>query len=38
MDNKYGLGGTKVATEHHDLHHKSESTTEAVLSKRKLGF
>lgn len=27
MDNKYGLGSTKVATEHHDLHHKSDSIT-----------
>jgi len=23
MDNKYGLGGAKVATEHHDSHHKT---------------
>ncbi|MDX1916055.1 MAG: hypothetical protein SFU55_10760 [Methylophilus sp.] len=23
MDNKYGLGSTKVAKEHHELHHKS---------------
>lgn len=23
MDNKYGLGSTKVATEHHETHHKS---------------
>lgn len=22
MDNKYGLGSSKVATEHHELHHK----------------
>lgn len=22
MDNKYGLGSTRVATEHHDTHHK----------------
>jgi hypothetical protein len=22
MDNKYGLGSTKVATEHHETHHK----------------
>lgn len=30
MDNKYGLGSTKVATEQHTLHHKSESTTQGV--------
>ncbi|EUJ11731.1 hypothetical protein Meth11DRAFT_2577 [Methylophilaceae bacterium 11] len=30
MDNKYGLGSTKVATEQHTLHHKSESSTQAV--------
>jgi len=30
MDNKYGLGSTKVATEHHDLHHKSDSASPAV--------
>lgn len=23
MDNKYGLGSSKVATEHHETHHKS---------------
>jgi hypothetical protein len=23
MDNKYGLGSTKVATEHHEAHHKA---------------
>lgn len=23
MDNKYGLGGAKVATEHHESHHKT---------------
>ncbi len=23
MDNKYGLRGTKVATEHHEAHHKA---------------
>lgn len=23
MDNKYGLGSTKVATEHHETHHKT---------------
>jgi hypothetical protein len=23
MDNKYGLGGAKVATEHHEAHHKN---------------
>ena len=23
-DNKYGLGSTKVATEHHETHHKTE--------------
>lgn len=23
MDNKYGLGSNKVATEHHETHHKS---------------
>lgn len=23
MDNKYGLGGSKVATEHHETHHKT---------------
>lgn len=22
MDNKYGLGSSKVATEHHEMHHK----------------
>jgi hypothetical protein len=26
MDNKYGLGSTRVATEHHDLHHKESHT------------
>jgi hypothetical protein len=26
MDNKYGLGSTKVATEHHAHHHKSVSS------------
>jgi hypothetical protein len=26
MDNKYGLGGTKVATGHHEIHHKSPMT------------
>jgi hypothetical protein len=25
MDNKYGLGGAKVATEHHQHHHKTAS-------------
>ncbi len=25
MDNKYGLGGTKVAVEHHETHHKTEA-------------
>ena len=24
MDNKYGLGGAKVAQVHHDAHHKEE--------------
>ncbi|HYN54830.1 MAG TPA: hypothetical protein VES38_09005 [Methylotenera sp.] len=24
MDNKYGLGSAKVATEHHETHHKAE--------------
>ncbi|MDD2832468.1 MAG: hypothetical protein PHD12_00485 [Methylotenera sp.] len=24
MDNKYGLGSTKVATEHHRTHHKDD--------------
>lgn len=23
MDNKYGLGGVKVATGHHEIHHKT---------------
>ncbi len=23
MDNKYGLGGAKVATGHHEVHHKT---------------
>jgi hypothetical protein len=23
MDNKYGLGSSKVATEHHETHHKA---------------
>ena len=23
MDNKYGLGSNKVATEHHETHHKT---------------
>lgn len=23
MDNKYGLGSAKVATEHHEMHHKT---------------
>jgi hypothetical protein len=23
MDNKYGLGGAKVATEHHETHHNT---------------
>lgn len=23
MDNKYGLGSSKVATEHHETHHKT---------------
>ena len=23
MDNKYGLGSAKVATEHHETHHKA---------------
>lgn len=26
MDNKYGLGSTKVAAEHHELHHKVATT------------
>ncbi|MFM9835080.1 MAG: hypothetical protein ACKVOA_03145 [Methylophilaceae bacterium] len=26
MDNKYGLGSTKVATEHHETQHKSAET------------
>ncbi|MGB2831401.1 MAG: hypothetical protein WBC07_00485 [Methylotenera sp.] len=26
MDNKYGLGSTKVATEHHETHHKPHVT------------
>ncbi len=26
MDNKYGLGSSKVATEHHETHHKSAET------------
>ena len=25
MDNKYELGGTKVATEHHESHHKTHA-------------
>jgi len=27
MDNKYGLGSAKVATEHHEHHHKSAKYT-----------
>lgn len=27
MDNKYGLGSTKVATEHHATHHKTPHAT-----------
>ncbi len=27
MDNKYGLGSTKVATEHHEAHHKAPVET-----------
>jgi len=27
MDNKYGLGGVKVATEHHHLHHKTVASS-----------
>ncbi|MFA6041593.1 MAG: hypothetical protein WC733_08825 [Methylophilus sp.] len=27
MDNKYGLGSTKVAKEHHELHHNSATHT-----------
>ncbi len=26
MDNKYGLGSAKVATAHHETHHKPSST------------
>ena len=26
MDNKYGLGSAKVATAHHETHHKPDST------------
>lgn len=26
MDNKYGLGSSKVATEHHETHHKAVET------------
>ena len=26
MDNKYGLGSAKVATAHHESHHKTESS------------
>ena len=26
MDNKYGLGSNKVATEHHETHHKPSDT------------
>lgn len=29
MDNKYGLGGAKVATEHHTHHHKPVHSTHA---------
>jgi hypothetical protein len=27
MDNKYGLGSTKVATEQHELHHETHHKT-----------
>lgn len=30
MDNKYGLGGSKVATEHHEAHHKTAPLHPAV--------
>ncbi len=29
MDNKYGLGSAKVATAHHQHHHKTASSTSA---------
>jgi len=29
MDNKYGLGSTKVATEHHETHHKTPKSHDA---------
>ena len=29
MDNKYALGSTKVATEHHEATHKSATTSRA---------
>lgn len=29
MDNKYGLGSTKVATEHHEQHHKTDTVEPA---------
>jgi len=32
MDNKYGLGSSKVATEHHETHHKP--ATAAALACR----
>ncbi len=30
MDNKYGLGSSKVATEHHETHAKSETKASLV--------
>jgi hypothetical protein len=30
MDNKYGLGSTKVATEHHELHHHSDAESRII--------
>lgn len=30
MDNKYGLGSVKVATEHHEQHHRTDTLTQAA--------
>ncbi len=30
MDNKYGLGSSKVATAHHELHHKPKAISSSV--------
>jgi len=33
MDNKYGLGSTKVATTHHETHHKTTPVGHAAECK-----